>query len=92
MRRKPQLTLAFLAFAAIVAPRAAFAHPGHAFGAGFGLVHYLIDPSHGGMLPVAVVLGAGVLAWLLGNRRPQLRPARTTKPKGNDRDRKEDRR
>ena len=40
------------------------------------------------MLPVAVVLGAGVLAWLLGNRRPRLKPAPTRKPGAQDRDRK----
>ena len=87
----PQVILAVLTFMALIAPRAAFAHPGHGFGGVFGPVHYLLDPSHGGMLPVAIVLGAGALVWLLGNRRPRLRPA-PVKPKRNDRERNDDRR
>jgi hypothetical protein len=61
-------------------PGTAAAHPGH--GIQQDALHYLIDPTHGGMLPVAVVLGAGVLAWLLGNRRPRPAPAR--KPESKD--------
>ena len=85
----PRFTLTLVTFVALAAPRGAFAHPGHAFGGSFGLVHYLVDPAHGGMLPVAVVLGAGALAWLLGNR-PRLRPVRAPKPKTGDRERKDD--
>lgn len=36
--------------------------------------------AHADVLPIAVVLGAGVLAWLLGHRRPRLEPARARKP------------
>ena len=66
----------------VIVPGPVYAHPGHALNA--HLVHYLVDPTHGGMLPVAVVLGAGVLAWLLGNRRPRpaVAPARKPERKG----------
>ena len=39
------------------------------------------------VLPIAVVLGAGVLTWLLGNRRPRLQPAPARKPKAPSRKR-----
>jgi hypothetical protein len=85
MRR---LTLATLALCTVV-PGPVYAHPGHALH-GYA-VHYLVDPTHGGMLPVAVVLGAGVLAWLLGNRRPRpaAAPARKGERKGGDRKRRD---
>jgi len=43
----------------------------------FGMHHAL---AHYDLLPIAVVLGTGVLTWLLGNRRPRLEPARPRKP------------
>jgi hypothetical protein len=52
----------------------AFAHTG----AESPVPHLVL--AYADMLPIAVVLGAGVLTWLLGNRRPRLQPARPRKP------------
>lgn len=42
--------------AAILLPGAAAAHPDHASGGEFGLVHYLTDPFHVGLTVAAVLL------------------------------------
>ena len=77
-----RITVSLLGSVAILAPRLVHAHKGHVAGE-FGIVHYLLDPGHGGMWPIVVVLGAGALVWLLGNR-PRLRPARARKPRSNE--------
>jgi len=59
----------------------AFAHPS----AELGIL------AHADVLPIAIILGAGVLTWLLGNRRPQLEPARPRKPEPTKRRRRPDR-
>lgn len=67
--------LAPLFVLASVAP--AFADSGLS-AAALGIGHSLLAPTD--MLPIAVVLGAGVLAWLLGNRRPRVQPAPARRP------------
>ncbi len=48
-----------LVLTAIVVPGLAVAHPGHGAGVDSGLVHYLTDPLHVGL--VVLVLGAALL-------------------------------
>ncbi len=49
-----------LAFTAFVVPGLAVAHPGHGAGVDSGLVHYLTEPLHVGL--VVLALGAALLA------------------------------
>jgi hypothetical protein len=71
--RRILLSLPLLLFPSL----SAFAHPGHAADVCQASRVVLAGAD---LLPVAVVLGAGVLTWLLGNRRPRLQPAPHRKP------------
>jgi uncharacterized iron-regulated membrane protein len=70
-------TVAWLSVASFAAVFAAVSIVAHA-GAQCGTPHIVLASVD--LLPIAVVLGAGVLTWLLGNRRPRLEPARPRKP------------
>jgi len=40
-----------------------------------GSPHLLV--AYADVLPIAIILGAGALVWLLGNRKPRLQPVRS---------------
>ncbi len=45
-----------IAIGAVLIPAAAAAHPGHASGGDFGLVHFVTDPFHVALTAAAVLL------------------------------------
>ena len=59
------MTRLAISFATVLFPFAAAAHPDHASGGDFGIVHFLTDPFHVGLLASVVVLA-------LAARRPLL--------------------
>lgn len=52
-----------IAIGAILFPSVAAAHPEHAAGGSFGLVHYLSDPFHVALTGAAILLMVGVWQW-----------------------------
>ncbi len=57
-----------IAIGAVLIPGAAVAHPGHASGGDFGLVHFLTDPFHVALTAAAVLLFLVVRRSLLRSR------------------------
>ena len=62
------MTRIAITIGAILLPGVASAHPDHASGGDFGLVHYLTSPFHMGLTAIAVVL-AFALGRMLFHRR-----------------------
>ena len=57
-----------IAIAAVLIPGAAIAHPGHASGGDFGLVHVLTDPFHVALTAAAVLLFVSLRRSVLRSR------------------------
>jgi len=67
-----------IAIGAVLIPRAAAAHPGHASSGDFGLVHFVTDPFHVVLTAATVLLFLAVRRSLLRRAGSQQRPARKT--------------
>lgn len=61
---------------AILIPGVAAAHPQHASGGDFGLVHFLTDPFHVGLTIGAALAFLAVRSFVLDRRRALKRPGR----------------
>ena len=57
-----------VAIGAVLIPGAAAAHPGHASGGDFGLVHFATDPFHVALTAEAILLFLAVRRSLLRHR------------------------
>lgn len=72
---KTETRIAWMGGAALLAPAAALAHPGHGSGAPWSALHYLSEPEHLAIGAIAVLLVAGIVRFRrLRSRRATVRP------------------